>query len=183
MVFQLGRPGPLPGYAYAWEVVRSNPACEFLQIILVHWIWCFVVVLRAADLCWALRRWFAILPQFCSIFNIGRDEPRPQFCLGEQIRWRPKKGLYQKWNTSSLKSGEDQRKKVFTKNETLFFPEFKWITSLRCTPEWKYCEGDADVDHTQTIGGDTVKSGFRHPWLYCIFYSPVTEQRQMLLND
>ena len=35
--------------------------------------------------------------------------------------------------------------------------------------------GDADVDHTQIIGGDTVKllegiyppipSGFRHPWL------------------
>ena len=32
--------------------------------------------------------------------------------------------------------------------------------------------GDADVDHTQTIGGDTVKllggyipPGFRHPWL------------------
>ena len=37
-----------------------------------------------------------------------------------------------------------------------FFPEFKWTPSLRCTPESNYW-GDADVDHTQTIGGDTVK--------------------------
>ena len=40
---------------------------------------------------------------------------------------------------------------------------------LRCTPESNY-RGDADVDHTQTIGGNTIKllggispPGFRHP--------------------
>ena len=56
----------------------------------------------------------------------------------------------------SPNSGEDQEKKVFTKNRTLFFPEFKWTPTLRCTPEPNYW-GDANVDHTQTIGGDTVK--------------------------
>ena len=38
----------------------------------------------------------------------------------------------------------------------IFFPEFKWTPTLRCTPESNYWR-DADVDHTQTIGGDTVK--------------------------
>ena len=33
-----------------------------------------------------------------------------------------------------------------------FFPEFKWTPTLRCTPGSNYW-GDADVDHTQTIGG------------------------------
>ena len=71
------------------------------------------------------------------------------------------------------KLSEDQ-KKVFTRNETLFFSEFKSTPTLKCTPESNYW-GDADVDHTQTIGGDTVKLlggcippiplGFRHPCL------------------
>ena len=47
-----------------------------------------------------------------------------------------KKDLYQTWNT--------------------FFPKFKWTPTLRCTPELNQW-GDADVDHTQTIGRDTVK--------------------------
>ena len=37
-----------------------------------------------------------------------------------------------------------------------FFPKIKWTPTLRCTPESNYW-GDADVDHTQTIGGYTVK--------------------------
>ena len=69
-----------------------------------------------------------------------------------EFKWRPKK-------------------KVFIKNGTLVFPEFKWRPALRCTPESNYW-GNADVDHTQIIGGDTVKllrvvspitPGFRHP--------------------
>ena len=36
--------------------------------------------------------------------------------------------------------------------EHIFFPEFKWTPTLRCTPESNYWR-DADVDHTQTIGG------------------------------
>ena len=32
----------------------------------------------------------AILPRLCPIFNIGGDEPRPQFVSGKHIKWRPK---------------------------------------------------------------------------------------------
>ena len=42
------------------------------------------------------------------------------------------------------------------KKRNTFFLEFKWSPTLRCTPESNYW-GDADVGHTQTIGGDTVK--------------------------
>ena len=68
-------------------------------------------------------------------------------------------------------SGEDQKKKkkVLSKNRTLFFPKF----TLRCIPI-QIIGRDADVDHSQTIGGDTAKllggiyppipPGFRHPW-------------------
>ena len=66
-----------------------------------------------------------------------------------------KKIFTKKGTLFSLNSGEDQ-KKVISKNGTLFFPEFKWTPTLRCTPELNYW-GDADVNHTQTIGGDTVK--------------------------
>ena len=54
------------------------------------------------------------------------------------------------------KLSENQKKKVFPKNGTLFFPKFKWTRTRRCTPESNYW-GDAYVDHTQTIKGDTVK--------------------------
>ena len=71
-----------------------------------------------------------------------------------------KKGLHLKWNTFFPDSGEDQKKKkkkkVFTKNGTLVFPQFKWRAALRCTPDSNYW-GDADVDHTQIIGEETVK--------------------------
>ena len=43
------------------------------------------------------------------------------------------------------------KKKVFTKNETLF-SRIQVDLTLRCTPESNYW-GDADVDHTQAIGG------------------------------
>ena len=54
------------------------------------------------------------------------------------------------------KLNEDQKKRSSPKMEHFFSPEFKWTPTLRCTPESNYW-GDADVDHTQTIGGDTVK--------------------------
>ena len=31
--------------------------------------------------------------------------------------------------------------------------QFKWTPTLRCTLESNYWGGDADIDHTQTIGG------------------------------
>ena len=53
-------------------------------------------------------------------------------------------------------SGEDQNKKGLHQKWNTCFPEFKWTPTLRCTPESNYT-GDADVDHTQTIGEDTDK--------------------------
>ena len=61
-----------------------------------------------------------------------------QFFPQIQVKTK-KKGLHQQWNT--------------------FVPRFQVDTcTLRCTPESIYWGGgDADVDHTQTIGGDTAK--------------------------
>ena len=39
----------------------------------------------------------------------------------------------------------------------LFFPEFKWRPALKMHTKVKLLGGDANVDHTQIIGGDTVK--------------------------
>ena len=89
-----------------------------------------------------------------------------------QVKTKQKKGLHKKWKT--------------------FFPEFrlrpkkkglrqKW-NNFSLNSSGHLCSdahqsqiigGDADVYHTQTIGGDTVKllgdispisPGFRHPW-------------------
>ena len=88
-------------------------------------------------------------------FRHWGDEPRPPFCSGEQIKWRPNK------------------KKVFTKNETLFSPNSSG--HLRSDAhQSQLIGGDVDVDHTQIIGG--IQSnywmgyiphppGFRHPCL------------------
>ena len=86
---------------------------------------------------------------------------------------------------------EKTKKKVFTKNETLFFPpnqvktKKKGLHQVRNTFS-SNSSGDlrldahrsqiigavADEDHTQTIGGDAAKllggyipPGFWHPWL------------------
>ena len=88
----------------------------------------------------------------------------------------PKTKVFTKNGTLfSLNSGEDQKKRSSPKMEH-FFPKFKWTPTLRCTPDSNYW-GDADVDHTQTIGGDTVKllggiypSRFRHA---CVGYANV----------
>ena len=44
------------------------------------------------------------------------------------------------------------KKKGFHQKRNTFFFEFKWRPALRCTPESNYW-GDADVDHSQIIGG------------------------------
>ena len=98
-----------------------------------------------------------------SLLSIGGDEPRPRFCSGEQIKWRTKKKFFTKKGTLfSPNSGEDQKKRSSPKMEHFFSPEFKWTPTLKCTPESNYLGGDADVDHTQTIGG-IYPPGFRHP--------------------
>ena len=61
-----------------------------------------------------------------------------------------------KRNTFSPNSGEDQKKKVFTKNGTLFSPNSSG--DLRSDAhQSQIIGGDADEDHTQIIRGDTVK--------------------------
>ena len=66
-----------------------------------------------------------------------------------------KKGLHQKWNA--------------------FFPPNSGKDLRLDAHQSQIIGGDADEDHTQVIGGDTVKlfgkyipPGFRHPWLYAI---------------
>ena len=53
-----------------------------------------------------------------------------------------------------MKTPKKRKKKVFSENRSLTF--FPTIT-LRCTPIQIIGRGDADVDHSQTIGGDTAK--------------------------
>ena len=74
--------------------------------------------------------------QFCPVFNIRGMNLDLDFVQG-------------------IKLNEDQ-KQVFTKKWNTFFSKFKWTPTLRCTPESNYW-GDADVDHTLNIGGDTIK--------------------------
>ena len=54
------------------------------------------------------------------------------------------------------KLSEDQ-KKVFPKNGTLFFPRIQVDTHTQMHTRVKLLKGDAYVDPTQTIRGDTVK--------------------------
>ena len=71
-------------------------------------------------------------------FQHWGDEPRPR--------------LFQ-----VSKLSEDQKqKKVFTRNGTLFSPNSS--TNLRSdAPQSQIIEGDAGEDHTQIVGGNTVK--------------------------
>ena len=89
---------------------------------------------------------------------------------------KTKKMVFSKTGTLlSPNSGADadQKKKVFPKNGTLFYRNSSG--HLRSDAHQRQIiGGDADVDHTQSIGGDTVKLlrgiyppiplGFRHPW-------------------
>ena len=71
-----------------------------------------------------------------------------------------KKGLHRKWNTFSPNSGEEgedqktkKKKKVFTRNGALFLS-----TALRSDAhQSQIIGGDADENHTQIVGGYTVK--------------------------
>ena len=64
-------------------------------------------------------------PNF-ALFSTWGDEPRPRFCLGEQIKWRPtkkkrKKEVFIKTETLfSPNLGEDQKKGLHQKSNTFF---------------------------------------------------------------
>ena len=81
------------------------------------------------------------------------------------------------------KLSEDYKKKIFTKNGTLFSSEFKWTPTLRCTPESLNYWGDADVHHTvlKLLGG--IQPNY---WGKCIppfppgFGTPVGNERLLV---
>ena len=113
-------------------------------------------------------------PNFALFLTLGGINLDHDFVQVSKLSEDPKKVL-QNWNTFCPNSGEDQKKRFSPKMELFFPPKFKWTSKLRRTPasnDW----GDADVDHTQTNGGDTVKlfeeiypphpppSVFRHSW-------------------
>ena len=103
--------------------------------------------------------YFALLPQFFPVFDIGGDEPRPRFFSVKQSKWRPKK-------RSSPKS------------EEFFFPNSSVADRLQVIQmktRVKIIGGDADVDHSQIIGGmqsnywKAISSpGFGTPGLYSL---------------
>ena len=70
------------------------------------------------------------------------------------------------------KLSAEQKKKIFTKTGTLFFPEFKWIPTLRYTPESNYWRGcrcrpysNYFEDTVNLLGGyiPPIPPGFGHP--------------------
>ena len=116
------------------------------------------MVPRGANLCWGLGGDnLQFYPNFALFSTLGgMNLDHNLFQVGKLSEDQKKKGLHQKWNTFFPEFRWKPKKKVFTKSGTLFFPEFKWRPALICRPESNYW-GDADVDHTQIIGGDTVK--------------------------
>ena len=103
-------------------------------------------------------------------FQVWGDEPRPRFFSGEEIKGRSKKSLHQKWNTFFPEFRWRPKKKEH------FFPEFRWRPQKKSSPKMEHffssnssgdlrsdahqsqiIGGDANEDHTQTIGGNTVK--------------------------
>ena len=70
------------------QVGRTNSGLPntFLEDMFLNLLSIFVTAARGADLCWTRGG-----DQYCPIFNIGGDEPRPRFFSGKQIKLRPKK--------------------------------------------------------------------------------------------
>ena len=101
---------------------------------------------------------------FALFSTLEEDEPRPRFFSEEQIKHRPKKKVFIKTGRFfpriqvKTEFGENvpflvkTKKKAFTKNGTFFF-----AGSSGDLRQSQIIEGDSDVDHTQVIGGDTVK--------------------------
>ena len=108
---------------------------------------------------------------FVQVWKFSEDQKKNanKTLFLSEFRWRPKKKSSSKIeHFFSPILGEDQKKKVFSKNRTLFPQIYAQLyTNLNYL-------GDADVDHSQTIGGDTTKVlrgiyppillRFRHPW-------------------
>ena len=72
------------------------------------------------------------------------------------MKTKKKKGLHQKWNTFSLNSGEDPKKRSSPKMEHCFSPSSRGDL-LSDAHQSQIIGGNADEDHSQIIGEDTVK--------------------------
>ena len=111
-------------------------------------------------------------PNFAPFSTLGGMNLNHNFFQASKLSEDQKKiGLHQKWNHfSSPNSAEDQKKRSSPKMEHFF------RGNLGSDAHQSQIFGeDADEDHTQIIGGDTVKllegiyplipPGFRHPCL------------------
>ena len=129
-------------------------------------------LISGADLCWAsggiICNFTPILPYFQHWG--GWTSTTILFRCGKLVETKRK---MQTEHFFSPNKSEDQKKKVFFKNRTLFLPDFRWRpkkvfgknrtlfslnlrSAVQCTPI-QIIGGDAEVDHSQTIGGDTAK--------------------------
>ena len=94
-------------------------------------------------------------PNFALFSTLGGMNLDHEFVQVSKLSEDKKKGLHQNWNTSQIQV--KTKKKAFAKNGTLFLPNSSG--HLRSDAhQSQIIGGDADVDHTQTIGGDTIKS-------------------------
>ena len=110
-----------------------------------------------ADLCWALGgiicNFTPILPYFRNWG--GWTSTTILFRCANQVKTK-KRDLYQNWNTFFPKFRWRPKKKFSPKMKYFFFPNSSG--HLRSDAHQSQIMGwDADVDHTKTIGGDTVK--------------------------
>ena len=121
------------------------------------------------------------LGDFCNVFlpNISEDQKklyhlnagpwhqRYQSLLsigGEGIicNVTPMLAYFQHWGMNfdqdffQVSELSENQKKVFSKNGTLFFPEFNWAPALRCTPDSNYWEGCRCTPYSN-YWGDAVK--------------------------
>ena len=83
-----------------------------------------------ANLCWPLGGIICNFTPILPYFWHWGDETRPRFFSGEQIKWRPRNGTHLPNSGKDLRSDAHQSQII---------------------------GGNADEDHTQIIGGDTVK--------------------------
>ena len=107
-----------------------------------------------ADLCWALGGMICNFTPILPYFQHWGDEPRPRFCSGVEIKWRPKEKCKQ--NTFSPRiQPKTKKEKVFCKNRTLFPPNlrsavypFKLLGGMQNRTILKHLGG-----YSQIIGG------------------------------
>ena len=74
---------------------------------------------------------------------------------------KKEKGLHQRWNAFfpriQVKTKKKKKKKGLHQKWNTFFPRIQVKTCAQMHTRVKLLGGDTDEDHTQIIGGDTVK--------------------------